>query len=240
MDLDFLSSSDFWSKAISLISAVVVLATTVLTYRKSRNEASMGTAAAAEGTQTIVGGTGSLKVSFNAGAQRGVEWKVLRIGSILSGAVGLMFCLAAIKFWNDRADSTYVLIVFFNGAFMLGNSVFAFVKQRGGPESAKSLVRREMTVVVEGDFDQLFAKCRRALEKIKTELDVVDMSRRVLEGRTKFNVRWAGERVSIQITDQSPRHFIVLIKSDSVLPTTLFDFGKNAANIRMIVNELMN
>lgn len=236
--MDFLWSSDFWVKTLSLITAVVTLAATVVTYRKSRKE--QASPAAPSATTTVVGGASSLKVSFSTGSPRQFWLKLFKIASVFMGVMGILICGVAFYFLAIGGDVATSLVMLLEGVLLSGMAVAFYLKFRKRPEEVKSRVRREMAIDVEGDFNQLFSGCRRALEKIKAELNVVDPDHGRLEGKTKVSFWSFGELVSVNITEQAAGHYNVIIASDSVIPTTFVDYGKNRSNVRAVLHQLMS
>jgi hypothetical protein len=101
-----------------------------------------------------------------------------------------------------------------------------------------SRVKQEATISIQGQFHQIWGECIGTLERIDVENIALDTDRGLIAGETRRSMKSWGEILTVQIKVVSANECAVHVKSDCKMTTTLFDYGKNASNVRLFLQEL--
>lgn len=227
--MSWLFDADFWTKVATALSAALGLVTAIVTLLKTRTPAAEPQRAA------IDHGLRLLSLGSKPSKSSSSFW--LKCLVIISGILNLPMLAAGV--WLLIADPSVlaVLPVIFFG----GMAVALFVGARRlwvNPERG-SAVKREVTINVQGQFDQIWDACIAALKRMKVGINTLDAKQGLISGETGLNWRSWGEIVEVQITVVGPNECAVHVKSDCRMTTTLVDYGKNSSNIRQFLRELM-
>ena len=102
----------------------------------------------------------------------------------------------------------------------------------------KGPLKREVTLGLHGEHDEIIETCITALNRMEATIDSVDGSQGRIEANTGLSGRSVGENLTIQIVETGRAQYSVRIRSENKNPSTLLDWGKNAANIRRLVDHL--
>lgn len=101
-----------------------------------------------------------------------------------------------------------------------------------------SRVRREMRVIIDGDYDAVFNRCENALRAIGASIIASDRSIGLICARTGIGWKSFGEQVEIKVFKSGQEDCTVTLVSDSILSVTLVDYGKNSQNIDALIKYL--
>jgi hypothetical protein len=160
----------------------------------------------------------------------------LRILVVVSGVLGLaMTALGLVAFVLKPSAASSFPVLFFGActAISIYSAWRLWIHPRGG-----SLAKRGATIIAQGSHDQVWDQCIVALKRLNVTVNTMDPTQGLIEGNTGLSWKSWGETIVIHITRKDACGCAIHIKSDSKLVTTVFDWGKNSANIRKLVREL--
>ena len=238
--LEWLLNAELWKQIAGVATTVLGLVTAVVALKKTRSPASTS-----DGPRS-----GSAVVDLRPAAAARLRlvslegepavpcsplW--LKAAVVVFGILGvLMTALSVFTFVQEPSFLSLLPAFFFAGCTV---SYVVAAKRLWGDPQQGSPVKREGTFNILGEYDQLWDGCVAALRRMKVEIKTIDAKKGVIEGETAWSWKSFGEILVIQITKAGPDEYSVHVKSDSIIVTTAFDFGKNASNIRRFVQELV-
>jgi hypothetical protein len=225
---DWLSNMEVWGKILAFPVGVLGFMTALLTFLKA-----LAPVAAKQQVTTIR----RLRVLSLEGYSK--PWSPLWLKSLViaGGILTLpMAALGFLAFVSEPSVGTAFPFVFF-AACVVGY-VFSAKRLWGNPQQG-SIAKREAKINIQASYDQIWDECTAALRRMKVDIKTIDAKKGLIEGNTGPNWRSWGETVVVQITRIGADECSVHVKSDSRTITTVFDYGKNASNIRRFVDELL-
>jgi hypothetical protein len=98
--------------------------------------------------------------------------------------------------------------------------------------------RRSREIEVEGSYAQILDGISRVLRRLEARVTSLDLEAGAIEASTSAGFRSWGERLSFDVQRNSPARHVVKIQSQSIVPFTLFDAGKNESNVQTAVELL--
>jgi hypothetical protein len=215
-----------WAKAIGLITAIVTCGTALLTYLRERSKKrpepesperlrirhlSRGTNAPR--INLIIKKSLPVVAFFNVGFWALSMWRLVSERSLRTAIPVLVWTVCLVAY------------------------VYMFRTFRRGPD-APSKVRHEARVTVDGNYDVVFDRCVRAARRLGAIIISLDRDSGEIRAPTPFTWQSWGQRVDITVIRQGETACSVLLASDSVLPITLMDFGRNARNLELLLQHL--
>jgi hypothetical protein len=171
-------------------------------------------------------------------------WTLLRCAS--AAIVLLAFGLVASVVWVanvSRFHGSFLFVLCLSALFGLVGAaigIYALWKLRGTPSDTPSRTRKQAEVLVEGDYENVLAACRRAVAHLGSQMTALDVDGGRLTAKTGMSWRSWGEKLTVSVEPVAARQWRVCVASDSVLPATLLDWGKNGMNVRYIVDVMTN
>lgn len=98
------------------------------------------------------------------------------------------------------------------------------------------MFERRGSLVVASSPTQAFHRAERVLRRLGGEITRSDPQAGRIEAKLPMSARSWGERVHVDVAGDEGEVLLTVV-SRSRLPTTLFDFGKNADNVRRFVTD---
>jgi hypothetical protein len=118
---------------------------------------------------------------------------------------------------------------------------FIFNRFTGTPWEAITPTRHQLEIEVEANYDVLMDRCRKALLSLRANVIQFDRDHGVIEARTGWSWRSLGEKMKIVVSQkEDDERYLVQIISDSRIPATLYDLGKNSLNVQRFIAFLEN
>jgi len=232
---DWPLDADLWIKIAGFLTAVLGLLTALVTLQKTRS-----VAPAAAGPRSAADPQGAAAPRLRMLPLQGEPvkpWSTrgLKILLAVSGLPTLAMTLLAFSlFVSEPSFATSFLLLFF-GAL---TSVYAWIGKRLWTNPTGSPVKRETKFDIQGDYDRIWDQCITALKRMNVDIKILDSKNGLIEGKIGWSWKSFGEIIAVHIIALGSDQCAVHAKSDSVIITTVFDWGKNAANIRRFLQEL--
>jgi hypothetical protein len=234
MDLD-------WAKIISVITAFVTLATAVLTYLREKiktpSEPSLTNLRERIKKPSESSSSARLRIrhlSRSAGAPwiSVFLWVSLPVTAILGV---LILVVSVLRFILEPSLGLAGAIAFWALCMVIiGISFRALMRGSDAP----SKVRREARLTIDGNYEAVFDRCESAIRKLGARIISLDRDSGQIYARTGLTWQSFGERMHISVMRQGDTVCSVALTSDSVIPTTLVDYGKNSKNLEILVENL--
>lgn len=102
-------------------------------------------------------------------------------------------------------------------------------------------VYQSKTLCVESNFDDVFESCISSLQQLaKCQIQRQDRTMGVIEAQTGMSWKSCGEKVLFIISKDGDNRCKLTVSSRPSVVTTLVDYGKNADNIKTIVDFFSN
>lgn len=233
---EWLLNAEFWKTA----TAVVVFVTAVVTFMKARAPASTSDGPRSESAVVDSRPAAATRLRLvSMEGEHAVPWSPLwfKAAVVVCGILSvLMTAMGVFTFVQEPSLDSLLPPLFFGACIV--SFVFSAKRLWSDPRQG-SLVKREQTFNIAGEYDQLLDGCVAALRRMKVDIKTIDAKKGVIEGKTAWSWQSLGEIFVVQITKVGPGECSVHVKSDSIIVTTAYDFGKNASNIRRFVQELV-
>lgn len=161
-------------------------------------------------------------------------WKVVKVMSIISSLMMLsllgVLIYATIKsgiLFEFSPSSVFLL------ALMIGLPLYLLVSinvdERKIRRGIGSRVAERAELELSGDYKSMMERCQQALSAMGARIVNLDTKQGAIEAELKES------KVTIQITETLDMHCKMLVVSDAILPSVLFDLGKN----KRIVDDLI-
>lgn len=99
------------------------------------------------------------------------------------------------------------------------------------------MVTKQGEIQLNAPLSEAYRRSAQALNVIGGKVKTEDPSTGKIEGTISMSLTSWGENILIEVTGVDDRA-VVHIRSSSSWPTTLFDFGKNAQNVRRFLDWL--
>jgi len=99
--------------------------------------------------------------------------------------------------------------------------------------------RRTLDLEVEGTYARVLAGCSRALQAVGAHVIRLDLDRGLIEAQTSTTILGWGERITFGIKRSAQSLCTIALESDCLNPVQISDFGKNAKNLRLIAEVLV-
>jgi hypothetical protein len=166
-----------------------------------------------------------------------------QLGKWMFLSIGVIFVLYSIWHLIDwvHTDSKMHLAI---GVFSLITAVpyyFFFRKYRDRPWQARTPTRRQEEIVVEAEYNILMDQCRTVLRSLRANVIFFDRDGGIIDARTGWSMWSFGEKMRVQILNETGgNRYTVKITSDSRMPVTLYDFGRNSRNVQRFIDLLTN
>lgn len=91
----------------------------------------------------------------------------------------------------------------------------------------------------EGSKDEVFNMCLGTISRIhKGSIEQCDRQRGIIAAKAGLNWRTWGDRIRFEIEEIRDNQCRIQTTSRPIVPTTLIDYGKNAENIKTIMDDL--
>jgi hypothetical protein len=225
----WLSETDVWVKLATVLTAALTLMTTLVGFWK--------TLAPAAEQQRITTAPRLRLLSLEAYSK---PWSPYWLKSFFIVAIFLGPLMVALGLWvfvSEPSAGTAFPVLFF-AACTVVNLVSARRLWRNPQQG--SGVKREATVNVQGNYDQVWDECIAALKRMKVKVRTVDAEKGLIEGSTDRNWKSWGNIVTVQITKIGADQCSIHVKSDSRMIITAFDFGESSSSIQRFVDELVH
>jgi protein-S-isoprenylcysteine O-methyltransferase Ste14 len=162
--------------------------------------------------------------------------KILKVGVIIMSPFALGFLALSLWLVYEAPSFFRIISVGFWG-LCLWSYVFQLrIYMRRVDEPSR--VRREMQLIIDGDYDTIFDRCEHALRKIGASIVGSDRDMGMIHARVGMSWRSVGERVEIKLLKSENADCIVTLVSDSELSITLLDYGKNSQNLDALIKYL--
>lgn len=210
---------DLVLKILAVAIAVFALLTAVVTHKIKRLEYDSARSASMRATD----GTALSNIKYDRSKRW--PWALLKWSLLLVGAGGIVLLLIS----ESALDVVLSLAI-------LAGSVYSFRALRHEPWRKASVVRRGASIVVQGSFESVFRRCARSLQVLNARRIELDESVGMIRARTPWTW-WGswGEKIEIRVKALDSNSTSVQFVSDSVLPTTIVDFGRNSRNLERLI-----
>jgi hypothetical protein len=147
----------------------------------------------------------------------------------MQGAIGVLYLsLVAVLFgWAP------VVMISAGAGLGLGTLIVPFLRK----EPPSRVMRSASIVVAEGRLEAL-RRCVDVLRNIRASIARVDEESGLIQARIPMSVWSWGHIVSINVASDKENRSEIRISSDSMMPSTVLDFGANARVVRKIISRL--
>jgi hypothetical protein len=227
---DWLFDADVWVKIVAVLTAALGLMTALVTFRNT---------AAPVADPPQVATAHRLRLLSLEG-ESAKPWLPFWFKCLMVVFGILSLSMTGVALWlftSKPSVSTAIPFLFFGAC--TAAYVLVIKRSRRSYQQGSS-VKREATINIQGNYDQIWDECIAALKRIKVTIRTADAKKGQIDGSTNAGWKTWGEIVVVQITKISEDEYAVHIKSDSRLVTLMFDYGRNASNIEGFFQELVH
>jgi len=153
-----------------------------------------------------------------------LSWIVLSSGILLSRITGILIPVI-----------TVIAVLIYLG-WMHRRSI----RQKGFPITKQTLSPfQERTLELNLPYDSAFALCRRVLDQLPdTQLKAADYDTGRIRAKTKISWDSLGEKIPVRVLHTDPTMTQVILTSQPLLSTTIWDYGRNLMNVEFIGHSL--
>jgi hypothetical protein len=218
--------------ALGVLTAFLALATAYLAYRQKRMEMPKDSPAGRRSKSSVS------VLEVNYGARKPPLWIiVLKWVSIPTGLLSLLLTVQGIHvlLWKNIPVGAVNAIFFGLCTVALG---WAFVVLSRDPLRWVSKTRSSAHVKVKGKYEDVFNRCQTSVRTLGAHIDDLDFAAGRIGAHTGWTWRSSGEKIVISIQSVGTKECSIELSSDSILPTTIVDLGKNRGNVQRLIEHL--
>lgn len=243
---DWIWNADLWIKMAGIATAALGLFTAVVSFKKNRatEGSSLAPRSQADLARSPTSGGGLRLISLSSEPTAPPWWqkweqkswkKYAKVVVIILGSASAGFTVLALLLSIQQQSSDLLFPLFFFGGCTLIYVLFGMLLWSS--QAPVSHVKRQQTLKIQGDRDKLWDEAIAALKRMNVDIKTVDSNKGLIEGQTRNY-----EILTVQVCQTAPAECDVNIQSDSMtimFIKPLYDFGRNARNVRKFVQELL-
>ena len=218
-----LSSEESWERAnmsdyIAVLTSLIGLFTAWVTYQATVKRS---IAKAEQRTRVLAINDPTVSVEY---------WKPRRM-LLIQGLIGVVYILTV----SVLLPAT--LIPALVGALVgVGIGMLVVLLVRKTPPSR---VLKSASIVVSEAKGQAVSRCLDALQKMGARIARVDQESGIVQARMPMSVWSVGNIVDISVVSNKSDQSEIRVSSDSILPSTMVDFGANTRIVRRIISQFL-
>jgi tRNA A-37 threonylcarbamoyl transferase component Bud32 len=225
--LTFMVADPAWQAAIplGLLGLLICAASPAVRWIERRRE-----------KETSVRGVALVR--FSRSPESESRWTLLWWFMLFLGMVSLVGAVSSWWVWRTKGGTAqfgWVLFTAFWAVWFLAH----FVYLRRFRTQGRTRTHKETAIELEGSFAQILARCSQAISQLGAHVTDLDLSEGSIHARTAMSMKSAGERIRFQVRATDQDRYSVRVESDLVNPLKLWDYGKNAANLRKVIASLL-
>lgn len=156
----------------------------------------------------------------------------------------ILFCVSAILFGIGMlvifSDLTTALMfgLGYGAILTLSLGVLNYLSHKSKGE-LDSGVKQKKELDIPLSYADAFLLCKHSIASIKrAKVSQENMDLGIIEAKTGVNLSTWGDKIEFKVEKLSEEKSKVFVQSKPLVPTTLFDYGKNSRNIRSITDYI--